>query len=121
MPTTVRGHILVVAPDIDLRRSLAFALEAEGYEVTARAELDVASMPADGPYDCAVIDHASVLQSADAMAFCARSRPVILLSNSPMAWLSEWVAVTVELPVPGGALSAAIQAAMLSRLGAVVP
>lgn len=121
MPTTAKGHILVIAPDFDLRRSLAFALEAEGYAVTARAEIDIAAMPADRQYDCTVIDHAAVLQSAYVIAFCERARPVILLSNSPMAWLSEYVAVTVELPVPGGALSAAIQSAVLSRSGVVVP
>ena len=122
MPITAKGHILVIAPDIDLRRSLEFALEAEGYAVAARPQIDVALLSAGARFDCTVLDHGAVVAPPSALIdFCVRAQPIVLLSNSAILWLSEWIAVTVEKPTPGGALSAAIQSAMLSRSVADVP
>jgi DNA-binding response OmpR family regulator len=67
-------RVLVIAADPDLRRSLQFALEAEGYLVTWRADLSGDDQP--GSFDCTVIDHHCVGDDhLRAVAFCRRFRP----------------------------------------------
>lgn len=108
------GRILVIAPEVDMRRSLVFALEAEGYAVTARAELDTVQFSTDPHYDCTVLDQKAVTGSAEEVIdFCERARPVVLLSDGPIAWLSDSIAQVVETPTPGSALSSAIRRAVL--------
>lgn len=115
MQTTVKGHILVIAADSDLRRSLEFALEADGYIVTAWSKLYITMLTSDLAFDCTVLDHGALtVPPGEVIEFCIRARPIVLLSNSEIFWLSEWIAGSVEKPTPGGALSAAIQSAMLS-------
>lgn len=113
MSTIAKGHILVIAPDSDLRRSLEFALEADGYVVTAWPSLDITQLRPGVAFDCTVLDHGALTAPpGDVVNFCIRARPVVLLSNSEIFWLSEWIVETVEKPTPGDALSAAIRAAM---------
>ena len=50
------GRILIVAPNNDLRESLAFALEAEGYEVSLSSELPDLSWVSKQGFDATVLD-----------------------------------------------------------------
>lgn len=106
------GRILVIAPDNDLRRSIAFALEAEGYDVTARAELPSHSWVSAARFDATVLDQ-KALAGPDyvSIAFCLKARPVILLAANPRPWLVEWVAEVIEMPVIGNALGRAVRTA----------
>lgn len=108
-------RVLVVAPDRDLRRSLCFVLQAEGYVVTAFAELP--PIEAAGAYDATVLHHrASVEGAATMLAFCRGARPVVLLAVRPPSWLAEVVFRIVPTPLMGDALIAAVNAA--AALGA---
>ena len=83
-------HILVLAPDSELRRSLQFALEAEGFDVTWRMSISARPMP--GEYDCTIIDdHALGADSAAGQRLVRAFAPVVLLANklnalSPLAF-----------------------------------
>ncbi len=102
------GRVLVIAPNPDLRRSLAFALEAEGYVVTSRdAVLDGGITRG---YDCVVLDHkAAAAASRDrAIAFCREAFPVVLLAGTPQPWLLPEVFEAVPTPVIADSLSRAV-------------
>jgi len=104
-------RILLVAPDSDLRKSLEFALRAEGYEVTSRASIGARERP--GAYDCTVIDHHALGNNrAVAAEFCIIFAPVILLTNHRNHPLSPWVSRTVLKPLLGAALIGAVRDAM---------
>lgn len=106
------GRILVVAPDSDLRGSLAFTLEAEGYDVTGLDQLPEHQWIRTQGFDATVLDQ-KALRGADyeAIAFCVKAYPVVLLADRPHPWLVEWVADIVEMPVIGNAVSAAVDRA----------
>lgn len=107
-------RILVIAAELDLRRSLQFALEAEGYSVTWAADIEGEDPP--GAFDCTVVDHHCVGNDhLAAVAFCQAFRPVVLLANSVPHTLSPWVFRTVEKPMLGPALTTAIREAIEER------
>ncbi|MDC9823792.1 hypothetical protein PRN20_08605 [Devosia sp. ZB163] len=110
------GRLLVIAPDNDLRRSLVFALEAEGYEVTVRADLPDYSWLARQRFDATVLDQ-KALTGADyaSIAFCVKAYPVVLLAAHAHPWLVQWVTDVVEMPVLGNAISASVRRAMHSE------
>lgn len=107
-----RGKVLVIAPDPVLRRSLTFALEAEGHVVTAHATL----LGADEGrgYDAVVLDHtaATSVPRQAAVDFCARAPRVVLLASHAEPWLATRVFGVVEKPHLGGPLTSAVAAAM---------
>lgn len=107
------GRVLIVAPNSDLRGSLAFALEAEGYEVTLREMLPEHSWVTAQKFDATVLDQ-KALTGADyaSIAFCVKAYPVILLAARPHPWLVGWVADVVEMPVMGNALTISLNRAM---------
>ena len=106
-------RILVVAPDFDLRRSLQFALEAEGYAVTWRASIGATEMPY--AFDCTVVDHHALgNDKALAWAFLRAFEPTILLANAPHD-LSSAAFRTVLKPHLGAALTSAIHDALEAR------
>ncbi|MEO7222570.1 MAG: hypothetical protein ABIY37_08860 [Devosia sp.] len=106
-------RVLIVAPDFDLRRSLQFALEAEGYAVTWRASIAATEMPYD--FDCTVVDHHALgNDKAVAQAFLRAFEPSILLANEPHE-LSAAAFRTVLKPHLGPALTAAIRDAIEAR------
>jgi hypothetical protein len=107
-------RVLIIAADADLRRSVQFALEAEGYIVTCRVSLAAHERPQD--FDCTVVDH-HVLGSEHraARAFFQSFSPVILLANAAPHPLSPWARQTLLKPMLGPALSAAIRGALESR------
>lgn len=110
------GHILVVAPNSDLRASLVFALEAEGYQVTANEALPDFSWVASQGFDCAVLDQRALSgPEYESIAFCVKAYPVVLLAARPFPWLVEWVSQIVDMPAIGNAMSAAVREAIHVR------
>ena len=106
------GRILVVAPELDLRRSLEFVLEAEGFEVLSRPRIDFGNPLANGRFDCTVLDHRALAGPPErAIRFCTMANPVVLLSSKTIPWLSAWVACVVEKPLLGDSLSRAVRQA----------
>jgi hypothetical protein len=108
-------RILVIAPDPDLRRSVAFALEAEGHIVTSHATL---LGPDEGKvYDCVVLDHkaAKAAPREAVLDFCAHSPRIVLLAGAPQPWLVPKVFRVVQTPHLGAALSSAVQAALATK------
>lgn len=58
---SVTGAILVVASDPSFRRSLKFALEADGFVVEAKASLALPSVQGTSPaFACAVVDEGAL-------------------------------------------------------------
>jgi CheY-like chemotaxis protein len=104
-------RLLVVAPTPDLRRSLHFALEAEGYLVTSQASIASRQLPGD--FDCTVIDHHALDGDIErARSFCELFSPIVLLANSPDHPAASYAFRTVLKPTLGGALTAAIRQAI---------
>lgn len=104
------GRVLVIAPSIDLRKSLVFALEAEGYVVTSLAVLppeDVASS-----CDCVVMDHKATTGSREAVLAFVKARCVVLLAGTPQPWLIGHVTAVVPTPLRGDALGQAVRLAL---------
>lgn len=110
------GRILVVAPNSDLRASLVFALEAEGYQVIANEALPDFSWVASQGFDCTVLDQRALSgPEYKSIAFCVKAHPVVLLAARPFPWLVEWVSQMVDMPAIGNAMSAAVREAIRIR------
>lgn len=108
------SHVLIVASDPELRRSLAFALGAEGHEVTLQTS--IGTVPMRSQFDCTVLDHhAAGKDFAAAVRFCDESAPVILLANVALHPLSEYSFRTVLKPMLGPAVVAAVREALVAR------
>jgi len=108
------AHILLVVADSDLRRSLDFALRAEGHAVTWRSNLEESPIPID--FDCTVLDHHAVGTNVrQGQIFCRAFWPVILLANTEHHPLSGLAFRTVLKPMLGPVLSAAIGDALVAR------
>ncbi len=107
-------RILVIAPDSDLRHSLRFALEAEGFKATMRTGIDAPLTPAD--YDCVILDHHGLDEyPAAADAFVADFAPVILLANRQHR-LSSRVFMTLVKPDLGSSVIDAVRLASRVRV-----
>jgi DNA-binding NtrC family response regulator len=108
------GRLLVVAPDSDLRESLVFSFEAEGFEVTARDELPSMSWMQQRRFDCTVLDQNALDgEPYESIAFCIKAHPVVLLAAAPHSWLVEWVSQVVVTPSsPDNALTTAVHLAI---------
>ncbi|MEQ1769527.1 MAG: hypothetical protein ABL879_06765 [Devosia sp.] len=95
-----------------MRNSLQFALEAEGYVVDWRTELDGHDTAA-AEQDCVVLDHHSAADDwAKAELFCIQQGPVVVLSNQPGHPLEKVAFRTVLKPMLGPAVVAAVEAAV---------
>lgn len=111
----IRSHmsrLLVIAPNPDFRKSLQFALEAEGYTVMSREGFhDPAGIPQE--FDCAVLDHHAAQGHLPlAMTFVEAASPVVLLANSDTHPLAGHSFRTVTKPFLGPRLSNAIAEAL---------
>jgi len=101
------AHVLLVVPDSDLRRSLDFALRADGHTVSWRDGLD--GTPLAAQFDCTILDDLAVGQDLkQGRSFCQTLRPVILLADNPDHALSAVAFRTVLKPLLGLPLSAAL-------------
>jgi hypothetical protein len=101
---------------MDMRNSLRFALEAEGYGVTVR-ESASGGLPPRPSYNCIVLDH----HAADADPEAARRlaiafQPVVLLANVAGHPLSSLMFRTVLKPTLGPALAMAVREALSARI-----
>jgi len=108
--------ILVVAPDIGFRRSLAFMMETEGFRVvTLDALAGVAELGEGGArFACAVIDDAA-LPGGFGPAMLELERlvwPVVLLATRIDRMPVDWRYGLVEKPLLGGSLVDAVTAAI---------
>lgn len=109
------GHLLVIAPDADLRQSLRFALEAEGHTVVACADIDHVIGEPDS-FDCVVLDHHGAdAATAVASAFFGTFRPIILLANESGHPLSDASVRTIVKPRLGPFLAQAVNQAIATR------
>lgn len=114
-----RGRVLVVAPQLDMRRSLEFVLDAEGFEVTSRSRLDFSSPATSSRFDCIVLDHQALTGPREQVIdFCANAAPIILVSSKPIEWLSGSVRDLVQKPVMGGAIANSVRRVLKSVSGA---
>ncbi len=103
-------RVLVVAAAGDLRASLRFGLEAEGYDVTcAEYPLDG---DAGGDFACTVLDHHAIARGAALQRFCAEHAPVIYLTNVLDATAGSGAAREVVMPQLGQALFDAVRQAV---------
>lgn len=105
------SRLLLIAPDSDLRRSLEFALRAEGHDVSWRASLGARDLSAH--FDCTVLDHHAIgphLQ--EGVTFCRVFAPVILLANAGDHPLAPAALTTLLKPLLGRALIEAIDRAV---------
>lgn len=104
--------VLVIAPNGDFRKSLQFALEAEGLTVVSREGFhDPSGIPED--FDCVILDHhAAQGRLPLAMSFVEAASPVILLANTDTHPLAAHSFRTVTKPFLGGHLSKAIAEAL---------
>jgi len=111
-------HLLVVAPSSSLRNSLRFALEAEGYNVTAVPSVEDLDEPA-ASFDCAVVDHHGLKMVApESRSFLQQFEPVVLLANTPAHPMANFTFQTLTKPFLGPALSDAVRRALASRASA---
>ncbi len=102
LPTSI---ILVVASDVDLRRSIEFALEAEGYVVNSHARLFEATMsPTASAAACMVVDEASLQDLADWRMFCRLTKPSVLLADQSKRLVGTEAACIIFKPLLGNAL-----------------
>lgn len=110
------GRLFVVAADADVRRSLVFALEAEGFAVTSTDVLPTVSWMRTNRFDCTILDQ-RMLQGPpyESLSFTIAAHPVVLLAAKPLAWLVEWVSQVVETPVIEDALLTAVRTAILKQ------
>jgi DNA-binding response OmpR family regulator len=110
--------LLVVAPDHDIRRSITFALEAEGYFVSATNSIAAVPTDARSRFDCTVLDQLALNGPVqESIAFCTRLRPVVLLAASPLPWVVEWVSQVIATPSSGGELALAVRQAIRQEAG----
>jgi FixJ family two-component response regulator len=113
-------RLLIVAPDTDLRQSLEFMLEADGYEVVSYPTIEAVQFLER--FDCTILDHRAIAPPIEAvMAFCRLAIPVILLAGTPVPWLEEMVFCLVQKPLLGGPLLAAIESALGAGLPPATP
>jgi|GEM_PF-1888322 len=109
------GRILVVAPSSALRRSIAFALEAEGHDVVV---LPHWREPMGADFDLCVLDD-KALSKTRAERPALPVWPVILLAeraHNTLPWLSARIVAVLEKPMLGDALSSAVQLALTLAL-----
>lgn len=105
------SRVLIVAPEPDLRRSLQFALEADGHAVSSYSGI-VNRAEFEWPFDCTILDGHAVAVIEDALSFCRDFEPVILLVSRPEHPLSPRVFETLYKPMLGPALTLAVRRAV---------
>lgn len=108
--------VMIVASDEDLRRSIVFALEAEGLPVESMAALT--GVPSGDGFGCFVIDEKTLKAEG-------RSEPVPQTGATPVVLLVEKLPArqqalgmsVVDKPLLGPALVDAVLAAMAGQAG----
>lgn len=100
-----KRSVLVIAPDDAFRRSLAFALEAEGFAVESHSRLASASAsPFALPDVSAVVDEEAIKDSKAWDALVGSGRPVILLCDAVLPPPLPASVQTLRKPLTGNDL-----------------
>ena len=105
--------VLVVVPNAELRRSIEFTVEAEGYEIESHAGFPTvfATHKANG-FDCAVVDEDAVDAGQRNLIEFARiagsKRPVVVLVDRTVALAETVPFQLLRKPLLGPALIEAI-------------
>jgi hypothetical protein len=105
--------VLVVAPAGAMRRSLTFALEAEGYRVDARPRFDPGPLPQEGAGSaCAIVDEDALADRKNPAAeLSGLNVPVILLVERARRMPAGFEPSVIEKPPLGRDLLDAVAAA----------
>lgn len=112
----IDAKVLVIAPDKDLRRSIAFLLEAEGYDVSAHATVPLPDAAETGRRHCAVVDEDATVGEPDAWDRLGSVADTIVLLRDRTRELPANLAIhTVEKPFLGQNLVLAVRSALLQR------
>jgi hypothetical protein len=107
------GRLLLVAPETDLRHSLVFALETDGFSVTLRDAPPTLSWLAQNHFDCTIVDQKAFTGAVhENIAFCVKAHPVVLLAAQPHTGLLPWVAQAIDLPLDGSDVTSAVRHAL---------
>lgn len=105
------GRVLVVAPDHDLRHSLAFALDAYGYSVVAEEAWP--REPGAERFDCVILDeHVLSEPAVRPHGLFAVRGPIVLLAYSGAALSQGWFDTILAMPLKGEAVVEAVVAVM---------
>lgn len=109
---TKDGDVLVIAPDGQLRRSIAFLLEAEGYRISSHATVPMqAGYPAAGR--CAVIDEDALTDGEGLWPRLQRlASSFVMLSSGLLVPRPHFLMHSVEKPLLGQSLVEAVEAAI---------
>lgn len=103
------SSILVVAPDEQLRRSIAFALEAEGLQVEAFSDLRTASESDARDAEFAIVDENAVLSVQDGWRrVAALPHEVVLLIDRLRGVPEHYATRAVRKPLLGRRLVDAV-------------
>lgn len=113
--------VLVVAPDAGFRRSIEFALEAEGYGVASRAHLPTeTTSPAALLVCCAVIDEDAISEGTDAWKFLWHfPKPIVLLVDKPWSLPEPDGMKVLVKPLLGNALVEAVRHVVARSIAAI--
>lgn len=110
--------VLIVAQDEDLRRSIVFALEAEGLPVESMAALN--GVPSGDGFGCFVIDEKTLkTDGRSATVPQVGATPIVLLVERLPARQDLIGMSVVDKPLLGPALVDAVLAAMAGQAGGV--
>lgn len=102
--------ILVVVPDDDLRRSIIFALESEGFGLSVTSQLPALSdCPQVSAVDCIVVDENAIdVRSGGWERLGSLGRPAILLIDTLREIPPEFAHTAVMKPLLGSSLVDAV-------------
>lgn len=104
-------HVVVVVPDRELRRSIEFALEAEGFAISSHDRLEAAlASPRIGDTACAVIDEAALGAHEGKDALAHIFPPVVLLVDRLRAGQTQAGIRVLTKPLLGRMLVETVQA-----------
>jgi CheY-like chemotaxis protein len=102
--------ILVVVPDDDLRRSIIFALESEGFALSVASQLPALSdYPQLSAVDCIVVDENAIdVRGGGWERLGSLGRPAILLIDALRDIPPEFAQTAVMKPLLGSCLVDAV-------------
>lgn len=101
--------ILIVVPEDDLRRSIVFALEAEGLDVVTCARLeDIRSLPRLARADCMIVDDKALRTASGYGGLAELAMPVVLLADTVPDTRPAGIDVTLLKPLLGRSLVDAV-------------
>jgi hypothetical protein len=102
------GRILLVAPDEELRGSVAFSLRAHGYHVVAVHRMDEVG-PAE-KFDCSLVDEPALSGfESEVTAFCTLHSPALLLAYSAAARRHPGFFGVIDKPLRGEDIVSAVR------------